>query len=120
MAQQDYDFDFLDALIDVDLDPRTNLRISKCCYNCKYYYCARNKPRRGFCKLPLNKYMGTYRYEGDNYEEVEKITPWLRVHCTNVCDMHANKSFTASTRRVIEWTGINFNSRGDSEVMEDV
>lgn len=60
-------------------EERPELRIVKCCGNCKFFYYNRGHPRTGWCKLfdPNNKEWTMIKQE-----------KWLPAHTTTVCASH--------------------------------
>jgi len=110
----EYNFDFLDSE-EVPEEPRQNLRIITCCGNCKFFWYVRNKPKRGFCRLPNPHLKFVDRKGGESYDEEEIRKTWLRVHITNLCDHHIFKSTWSSIGRVSDWVEKKFNIQGTLE-----
>ena len=110
----EFNFDFLDSEETIE-EPRQNLRIAKCCGNCKYYWYRRNKARRGFCRLPNPHLKYIAKRLGESYDESDIRANWLPVHMTNLCDHHIFKSTWSSINRVSDWVGKKFNIQGTLE-----
>lgn len=92
-----------------DLDPfnhkdfRPNLRIVKCCANCKHMVYKRGQERRGFCRLPDAK-----KHKRSSAAHAEKLKTWPRVHVTLICDNHKLRSIARNITRINDWVGVKF------------
>jgi hypothetical protein len=109
----EYDFTFTDD--NSTEDPRPNLRIAKCCGNCKYFWYKKNKQRRGFCRIPNPHLKFVAKRLGESYDENEIRKNWAPAHVTNTCDLHRFTSIWSSINRVSDWVGKKFNAQGALE-----
>jgi hypothetical protein len=69
-------------------DVRPNLRVTRCCGNCKFYVPKRNRANRGFCKYPDLKGKSFNRKLGETLDYQAALKHWSRAHSTMLCDLY--------------------------------
>ena len=105
-----YDFNTSEEKKPSEVDARTNLRITRCCGNCKFFVAKTNRGFRGFCRYPLpsSKNLAKVRGESRDWKEMEKT--WAKAHFTMLCDLYQYRS--TNTASIGKWIGKEFLTDG--------
>ena len=105
-----YDFESSSKKKSTEEDVRTNLRITRCCGNCKFFVAKGNRGFRGYCKYPDpgSKNLSKIHGESRNFKEMEET--WARSHFTMLCDLYQFKP--ANMTSIGEWIGKEFLNDG--------
>lgn len=85
-------------------DVRTNLHLTRCCANCKYYLKKKgNASHTGYCKYPnpSQKNLKTRLGESIDYEEVKRT--WVKAHDTLLCDLYQFRGRGLSINPIEKW-----------------
>jgi len=85
-------------------DVRPNLRITRCCANCKFYVPKRTTGGRGFCKYPNPKEKNPAKRLGESLDYQAAVKNWLHCHNTMLCDLYQLRGIS-SIRPIAEWLG---------------
>jgi len=88
-------------------DPRTNIKIVKCCGNCKYAWFGHANERRGYCRLgQLNK-------SAPNRKTPHRDWTHMKTHSTLICDSHAFNKKGYWNHWVSRWVKFIFDIDGE-------
>lgn len=79
---------------------RPNLRVTRCCGNCKFFIAKGNKGFRGYCKYPDPESKNLNKIKGES-RNPEDLKTWSRAHMTMLCDLYQLKPTNLSN--VGEW-----------------
>ena len=112
-----YDFKAPDVE-DNSEDVRANLRITRCCGNCKFFVAKGNRGFRGYCTYPepASKQIVTIKDGSRDISTMENSFP--RAHMTMLCDLYQIKSLKSLTK-LSEWTGKTFLNDGTVSTDEE-
>jgi hypothetical protein len=100
-----YDFDEVENSPGVITEQFPGLQIMECCGNCKHFFYARQKERRGYCRRNGSKGpKGVHNKVMAEYAEEH----WPKVHVTTKCDEHKIRNPYFSLGLVATWMGKAF------------
>ena len=106
----DYNFKGPEKEKSLEKDVRTNLRITRCCGNCKFFIAKANRGFRGFCRYPDPSSKNLSKINGESRDVKEMESSWARAHFTMLCDLYQYKP--ANTSYIGEWIGKEFLNDG--------
>jgi len=92
-------------------DVRPNLRVTRCCANCKFYTPKMNRANRGYCKYPDPKDKNLKKIYGESIDWKEVDKTWSRAHATMLCDLYQIRGRGTSIRPIEVWL--------DKEILTD-
>lgn len=102
-----------------------NLRIIKCCANCKYFFRSKKATLRGYCWIAVKR-KKQFRLATDpkyKLDQAKLKSVSVRRYATLVCDKHTHKTVNFSVEMVEKWVGkkliANFLRNKDGRVLTD-
>jgi hypothetical protein len=101
----EYNFENHEQSNTTETDVRTNLRVTRCCANCKFYVPKRNRANRGFCKYPDLKGKSFNSKLGETLDYASAEKSWSRAHSTMLCDLYQLRGRRTSITPISEWLG---------------
>ena len=93
-------------------DPRTSLRVTRCCSNCKFYKARTVSTNRGFCLFPNPGEKQPYKKGGQSFNIEEMQKNWLRSYSTCLCELYQLRSKFYSIDLASRWIGKEFLNDG--------
>ena len=112
MADIEYNFEDSEKPEDPQEDPRTNLRITRCCSNCKFYRKKAPNSHRGYCMYPDPKSKQPRKLFGESFDDEDMRQNWLHSHNSCLCDLYQLKSKRIDIDIPGEWIGKHFLNDG--------
>jgi hypothetical protein len=104
MAKEiDYDFEATKSNEKLQEDVRPNLRIVRCCMNCKFFRPRRQYSHRGYCMYPDPKSKQPKKRKGESFDFDDMINNWTRTYSTCLCDLFQLKSKKMNIDVVSDW-----------------
>jgi len=115
MSEIQYDFEEPKQTKETQEDPRTSLRVTRCCGNCKFYKARAVDSHRGFCLYPNPKENQPKKRLRQSYDLKEMEKSWLRSYNTCLCELYQLRSKYYSIDLASKWIGKVFLNDGTVE-----
>lgn len=105
-----YDFDSLLTIPKANEteELRSNLRIIKCCGNCRYAWFGHSNERRGYCRI------GQLKKAAPNRDTPHPDWINAKTHATLLCDAHIFKKKGHWNDYVSKWIELVFDTNGET------
>jgi len=90
---------------------RPNLRVTRCCANCKFYTPKLNRANRGYCRYPDPSSKTLKKRLGTKLDRKLIDATWSRAHATMLCDLYEIRGRGKTLDLISEWL--------DKEILND-
>ncbi len=107
-----YDFESSESTEKTQEDVRPNLRIVRCCMNCKFYKTKNQRSARGYCMYPDPKAKQPIKNKGESYDLKDMVENWTHTYSTCLCDLFQLRSKKMNIDVVSGWIGKEFLNDG--------
>ena len=108
----EYDFKSTKSTKETQEDVRPNLRIIRCCENCKFFKKRYARDTRGYCMYPNPTAKQPRKRLGESVDKEEMVRTWTHTYITCLCDLFQLRSKKYDIDLVSDWLDKKFLNDG--------